>query len=161
MKNIIVIVLVIIFTIGSYAQTDVVVTNVPNPIVENFNNTFNPEDDATWYSSTEGRYAAVFRENGQKQVVYYSEDGNWIQTNRSIPVHDLPSPVMERFQDTEFGEWKIDQVSEVRSAQYANTKLYHIEAVKDNERWGIYYDEEGNLVRKREEEFEGELPMIL
>lgn len=93
-------------------------------------------------------YEAEFMMDGSEYEAYFKPDGKWMYTERDIKVQDLPTAVFTSFKNSEYSDWKIDDIEEHQTPEYAI--LYEIEVKKKEKKKKrkvyLYYLPDGKLV---------------
>ncbi len=155
MKKVLFVLVVAFISETMIAQADTAVT-VPPAVVSAFNSRFPSAQLNKWQQRPQG-YIAVFRQNGQKLFAYYSADGSWIGTE--FPIHwsnDVPQAVKQGWKNSNYAGWKRNEVKRI---DYPDSLVYVLyvdnsptlnaeHMAIDAEKWALFFDQKGNLVRK-------------
>lgn len=70
-------------------------------------------------------------------------------SEQKISYENLPSNVKQAFQESEYQNWEVQGAEEVETDQGT---MYEIEVASEGETLELYYDREGELRAKEEEE---------
>lgn len=96
-----------------------------------------------------GNYTvADFRENGKDLDVWFDAATSWVMTETELLVTDIPEVIKGTLADTDYADWKIDDVDLLEYP--ADPKLYVIEVEQGAQEWDLYFSEEGELLNKKD-----------
>ncbi len=133
--------------------------NVPESILNQFNEQFPDAQNVIWETKASGYYTASFTtaDNPQNQsTAWFSNQGQWDMTHYEIPFSALPQAVKDAFNESAYGQsgsgWRLDDDEVDVLDRNGNEKLYIIE-VKKNENGietevDLYFTENGILTKE-------------
>ena len=155
MKKLLFVLVVVFVAETMIAQADTAVI-VPQAVSSAFTTRFPTAQLKKWEQRQQG-YIAVFRQNGQKLFAYYSADGSWIGTEFPISwSKDVPVAVKKAWKKDGYASWKRDEVKRI---DYPDSLVYVVYVDNsptlnaehmyiDAEKWALFYNQKGELVRK-------------
>lgn len=104
--------------------------------------------DATRVSwEKKGTYrVAEFRLNNQETHAWFDISGEWYMTETELKtLSALPAKVQEAFRQSEYADWKVDDVDKVERPE--SEPVYIIEVEQGKQDIDLYYSEEGILIK--------------
>lgn len=148
MKKIHLFLLVFFITSAVYAQKeDVKESSVPEAIKNSFNKKYPDAKHRSWKTKN-GDYEVDFYFENKKHESKYTLDGTWQKTTRNINKKDLPAPVIESHNKSEFQSWMIDDIELVETPDYKI--LYYIKVVKARNVTELLYNPTGELMKAKD-----------
>ncbi len=95
------------------------------------------------------KYNTHFKIGGNKFEVKFDQQGNWIKSEVGIRFKNkIPGVIREQIAVSEFADWFISDKTLIETP---NSKRYKIEFQQNEEEWDVYFDVDGNVVRKEKE----------
>jgi hypothetical protein len=149
MKTGILILLMIFGFVKGFSQNQIFIEDLPDKVHSHLHETYNPDREPIWYLDEDNYYSAVFTQHGNEHEVFYSENGNWVQTNTAIHPQGLPVAVIEKFNQSDFAGWVIEGVYEIRHSDYGDRIIYEMDVSESRERVALFYDQSGNFIKMR------------
>jgi hypothetical protein len=97
------------------------------------------DDKVTYFQSK-------FLLDGKRQEARFKKDGTWEVTEKAILFDELPTPVQESFNASEYKKWTLRTVAELENSQ--GGKEYRV-YVRNNtvQRKYLYYSQDGKFLR--------------
>lgn len=99
-------------------------------------------------------YVADFRNNGYKAEAWFTSTGEWLMTETFIVYNALPNAVKAAFQESEYADWKVDDVDMIE--RNGLETVYVIEVEKSEQDLDLYFSADGVLVRTKVEDADKE-----
>lgn len=94
-------------------------------------------------------FVADFRENNIEKEAWINTKGEWVMTESDIRFNNLPEAIKNAFQETEYANWKIEDVDMLERVGMEN--MYVIEVEKGNQEFDLFYAEDGTLIKAAED----------
>ncbi|MDR0368404.1 MAG: PepSY-like domain-containing protein [Bacteroidales bacterium] len=67
----------------------------------------------------DGFLTAEFRNDGMDVKVWFDENGNWLKIETDMPFRKLPKTVQDAFNNSDYADWRIDDVDHIQIQQTA------------------------------------------
>lgn len=100
---------------------------------------------ADWYYTMDPTdYYVTFNWNGDDYVAWY-DNSKWIRAVNNIEVYDLPPAVQTAITNRYPGF----TITDVDVEHDKNQQLYEVDLEKDTERWTLFYDNNGTVVKQK------------
>ncbi len=90
-------------------------TETPSAVKETFKNLYPGENDPDWHLDAHGNYESNFKIEGIKYRADFAPSGEWIETESSIDVKELPKVIQDRIKQ-EYDDYEITEVERVEHA---------------------------------------------
>lgn len=119
--------------------------NIPSAVTDHFQSKYPNAQVHDWDHERDGSYEVEFIYNGQEWEAYYASDGTWLRTERDVRKADVPRPVMDGVKRSSYSDWKMDDVEEHQTPQYAS--VYEVELKKNGQKTYIYVLPDGQIVK--------------
>ena len=117
---------------------------IPNEtILQAFNNKYPGINRVSWETKSEYK-VAEFKNGANETEAWFDLQGNWVMTETDLPFNQLPQPVRTSFSNSEYADWKVEDVDKLERIQMAT--LYIIEVEKGETEADLHYSEDGLLV---------------
>ena len=113
-----------LFTIAFFTCQNSSNAQAPDAVKTTFQSMYPGEDDPDWHTDSNGNFESNFKIDGIKYRADFSPNGNWIETETSIDVKDLPQAIRD-----------------VIKAKYASEEITEVEKVEHHSK-GLFYDVE-------------------
>jgi len=94
-------------------------------------------------------YVADFYQDNIEKEAWINTKGEWVMTESDILFKDLPQAIQSSFNESEYKDWKIDDVDMLERAELET--VYVIEIEKGKQEFDLYYAEDGTLVKAIED----------
>jgi hypothetical protein len=162
MKKFIILIAIALFSETMIAQAHPVAAHAavvpPQAVVRAFTARF-PDVQVRKWAEDQDTYYASFRWKGKKTFAFYTADGNWKATE--IPMkwsYSLPEKVRQAWRHSDFAAWYLMDIKRIETpggTQYAlhvnNSPLLDSDHAQiDHDEYEIFFNENGELVRKYE-----------
>jgi len=160
MKKLIVIIAIAFFSDAMIAQARPVPNHnevtPPQAVSSAFASRF-PNVEAKKWSEQQQTYYATFRWNGKKTFAYFAPDGTWKATEMPMKWSwNLPPAVRNAWKNGDFAAWYLADIKKIETPDrtlYAlhvnNSPLLNSDHSQiDHEEYELFYNEQGDLVRK-------------
>ncbi|MEO8583554.1 MAG: hypothetical protein ABI415_07145, partial [Flavitalea sp.] len=95
--------------------------------------------DAKWYLTKDG-YKVKYNENGIKGMEYFNDNGQWIASNRYLPINQVPAELIATVNNL-YGRYSIFFAQEVKTS----SGLVHIIKIENENTWKTLSICEGNI----------------
>ncbi|HMG14160.1 MAG TPA: PepSY-like domain-containing protein [Saprospiraceae bacterium] len=140
MKKLIALIFILAFIINfSYAGSP------PAVIQKAFELKFPKATKVSWGKENKSEWEAEFTLDGNKISANFALDGSWLETEREIPVSQLPKPVIEAINKSNPG-WKITEADKTETAK--NGLIYEAEIKSGFHKKVIAFKEDGTVVKE-------------
>ena len=93
-------------------------------------------------------YVADFYLDNIEKEAWINAKGEWVMTESDILFNDLPQAIQTSFNESEYKDWRIDDVDMLERVELET--VYVIEVEKGKQEFDLYYAEDGTLVKKWE-----------
>lgn len=100
--------------------------------------------DARWKISHDF-YVVEFQNPLVDTKAWFTETGIWMMDETDLPLKEIPHPVTEAIQQSEYASWTLDDAEIVHRAGMAF--IYKIEVKKEKQERDLYYSSCGNLIK--------------
>lgn len=120
----------------------------PNPgnvAVENAFNAKYPNAGGISWEKKGTYHVADFWLEGLEREAWFDETGEWYLTETDIRFEQLPEAIQTAFKNSEYKDWKVDDVDKLERKDMAT--VYVIEVEKGNQEYDLYYAEDGTLIK--------------
>ncbi|MEM5566166.1 PepSY-like domain-containing protein [Psychroserpens sp. AS72] len=139
-KNII---LVTIFTIIVLACQNTINAQAPDAVKATFQNMYPGENDPDWHKDDNGNYESNFKIDGIKYRADFSPNGNWIETETSIDVKDLPKAIRDIIK-ADYGSEDITEIEKVE--HHSKGLFYDVEFKRKGKNRDVEFKENGDII---------------
>ncbi|MFI5135303.1 MAG: PepSY-like domain-containing protein [Chitinophagales bacterium] len=136
-------IIIISFAISARAQK-LKESQVPAPAVSAFHKMYPEVKEYSW-SKDEGNYEAEYDMNKMEMAATFDKDGNLVETEKGIPVKDLPAGIAD-YVSKNYSGASIKEASQVTDAK--GVKTYEAE-IKGKD---LIFDENGKFIREEKED---------
>lgn len=116
---------------------------VPAPVVSAFHKMYPAVTDYDWYNE-DGNYEAEYEINKMEAAVVFDANGNLTETEKEIPVKDLPAACAD-YVSKNYSGAAIKEASEITDAK--GVKTYEAE-IKGKD---IVFDAKGNFLKEEKD----------
>lgn len=117
--------------------------NIPIKALSDFKIKFPKAYKINWDKETNGNFAVAFQMNDKKMRIKYSNKGEWLETEKSILVANIPPAVGASFK-REHTKAKIKFVYKIETVKQFK---YEIEFKEDSKTQTVIYDIDGAVVK--------------
>ena len=94
-------------------------------------------------------YVADFRDNNIEKEAWFNTKGEWVMTESDIPFEDLPQAIQTAFGESEYKDWRVDDVDMLERVEMET--MYVIEVEKGKQEFDLFYAEDGILIKAIED----------
>ncbi|MDG5491565.1 PepSY-like domain-containing protein [Psychroserpens sp. SPM9] len=94
---------------------------VPDAVKATFQKMYPGENDPDWHKDSNGNYESNFKIDGIKYRADYAPNGQWIETESSIDVKDLPKAIKEVIKS----DYDSDDITEVEKVEHHSKGLFY------------------------------------
>ena len=103
------------------------------------------EDDPDWHKDSNGNYESNFKIDGIKYRADYAPNGNWIETETSIDVKDLPKAIRDRIKS----DYDSEEITEVEKVEHHSKGLfYDVEFKQKGKNLDVEFKANGDIINK-------------
>lgn len=105
------------------------------------------------------RYKVKINANGNKEITYFSTNGNWLRTEKHLALtKDLPAEVRDGFKKSGYADWRVIKINEVTSPDQPKRYVLHVDDSNQLDSWHndafkkeflLYFDREGKLLERK------------
>lgn len=118
---------------------------VPKIIVENFKKKYPNVFVHEWELKKKTMvYEAEFIMKGKSYEAQYTKNGEWIKTERDINKYEIPEPVWDSLNKSQYAKWKIDDLEELSTPKHEI--IYKIKVEQRSSKVLLYYLPDGTQV---------------
>jgi len=117
--------------------------DVPAVVVAAFKAKFPNCKAEKWQKEDDG-YEVEFDKGKDECEALFKTDGTWVETETELTEKQVPAKAIAYIK-TNFKGYKM---KEFEYEETTASKLYEIEIKKDKEEWDLYFDSQGNFVKK-------------
>lgn len=119
--------------------------DIPAAVTNAFKQKYPNATDVSWDDKVTS-FQSKFSMDGKRFEARFKKDGSWEVTEKAILFNELPNPVQESFNASEYKKWTLRTVAELENSQ--GGKEYRI-YVRNNtvQRKYLYYGEDGKFLR--------------
>jgi len=152
----------IILTLGFMAGVVICLaqTTPPADVLQQFAVMYPDTHVRTWTQEGVDLWMVTFKDKDDKtkDMAYFKKNGDWVKTETKIPiVADLPNSVAMGWRRTDFNDWLVDNMKEVK---YPNRDLYVITVEQGcggyaysmpndcSEAYNLYFTRSGTLLKQ-------------
>lgn len=91
-------------------------------------------------------YVADLRDNNVEKEAWITSTGEWVMTESDIlSINDLPEAVKNAFNQTEYKDWKVEDIDMLE--RFEMETMYVIEVEKGKQEFDLSYAEDGTLIK--------------
>ena len=133
---------------------------VPEKLQSAFSQKY-PEASPKWKTRS-NYYIADFRDRNYDSEAWFTSGAVWLMTETDLPYAALPEAVKNAFQNSEYGQWRLDDVDMVE--REGMEPVYILEVEQGSREMDLYYNAEGILIKAvedSEDDSEDYLPVEL
>ena len=94
-------------------------------------------------------YVADFRDNNIEKEAWFNTNGDWVMTASDLPFEDLPQAIQTAFGESEYKDWRVDDVDMLERVEMET--MYVIEVEKGKQEFDLFYAEDGILIKAIED----------
>ena len=94
-------------------------------------------------------YVADFRDNNIEKEAWFNTKGEWVMTESDIPFEDLPQAIQTAFGESEYKDWRVDDVDMLERVEMET--MYVNEVEKGKQEFDLFYAEDGILIKAIED----------
>ena len=94
-------------------------------------------------------YVADFRDNNIEKEAWFNTKGEWVMTESDIPFENLPQAIQTAFGESEYKDWRVDDVDMLERVEMET--MYVIEVEKGKQEFDLFYAEDGILIKAVED----------
>ena len=94
-------------------------------------------------------YVADFRDNNIEKEAWFNTKGEWVMTESDIPFEALPQAIQTAFGESEYKDWRVDDVDMLERVEMET--MYVIEVEKGKQEFDLFYAEDGILIKAIED----------
>ena len=116
---------------------------VPEAVKKAFQAKYPGENDPDWETDSNGFFESSFKIDGKHYRADFDKDGNWIETERSVELDDLPEPVREKI-ESEYDSSEITEIEEVEHPQKG--LFFDIEFKRSGKNKDVELDKNGKVI---------------
>ncbi|WP_040279138.1 PepSY-like domain-containing protein [Psychroserpens damuponensis] len=141
MKKNIVVLAIILLT--AFACQNTAKAQAPDAVKKTFQDMYPGENDPDWHLDDHGNYESNFKIDGIKYRADFSPNGNWIETESSIKVKDLPKAIRNIIK-TDFGSEDITEVEKVE--HHSKGLFYDVEFKQKGKNKDVEFKPNGTII---------------
>jgi uncharacterized membrane protein YkoI len=101
-----------------------------------------------YYTMDPSDYYVMFIWNGDDYVAWY-DNGKWIRSVNNMETYDLPTAVQSAISNRYPGF----TITDVDVEHDKNQRLYEVDLEKGTERWTLFYDNNGTVVKQKAKKY--------
>ena len=94
-------------------------------------------------------YVADFYDNNIEKEAWITTKGEWVMTESDILFNNLPDAVQTAFNESEYKDWRVDDVDMLERIEMET--VYVIEVEKSKQEFVLSYAEDGTLIKAVED----------
>ena len=94
-------------------------------------------------------YVADFYDNNIEKEAWITTKGEWVMTESDILFNNLPDAVQTAFNESEYKDWRVDDVDMLERIEMET--VYVIEVEKSKQEFDLFYAEDGTLIKAVED----------
>lgn len=91
-----------------------------------------------------GLYKAEFAINGFEHEAYFKPNGEWAYTEKEISYLQLPEKVIHSIRNSEYSNWKLDDIEEYNTPEHP--VVYKVELEKGKAEVDLYFLPDGTQI---------------
>lgn len=139
------ILLLTICTALTFSCQETVNAQAPDAVKKTFQKMYPGEDDPDWHKDSNGNYESNFKIDGIKYRADYAPNGNWIETETSIDVKDLPKAIRDRIKS----DYDSEEITEVEKVEHHSKGLfYDVEFKQKGKNMDVEFKANGDIINK-------------
>ena len=119
--------------------------NLPPLVSSAFNSKYPTAQKVQW-NDQGSEYKAVFNADGDRYEAKYSNNGNWLISQRDIQLSALPAVIKNNLSKTDFSGWNIKQAY-VLFLPGMITQYRVVIAKSDNNTKSLLFSQDGKLLK--------------
>ena len=108
-----------------------------------------PNAQRVYWELQRDHYVADFRDNNIEKEAWCNTIGEWVMTESDIPFEDLPQAIQTAFGESEYKDWRVDDVDMLERVEMET--MYVIEVEKGKQEFDLFYAEDGILIKAIED----------
>ncbi|MCK8481394.1 PepSY-like domain-containing protein [Psychroserpens algicola] len=117
----------------------------PDAVKKTFQKMYPGENDPDWHKDSNGNYESNFKIDGIKYRADYAPNGQWIETESSIDVKDLPKAI----RDVIKSDYDSDDITEVEKVEHHSKGLfYDVEFKQKGKNKDIEFRANGEIINQ-------------
>ncbi len=110
-----------------------------------FSEKYPEASSVSWDTDENGYYEASFEQDGDKYRADYTDEGQWVETERSIKFKDLPQAVQKAV-EAEYNKDEITEVEQVENAERG--QFYDVEFKQKGKNHDVEFREDGQIIKQ-------------
>ncbi|MGB3607479.1 PepSY-like domain-containing protein [Psychroserpens sp.] len=115
----------------------------PDAVKKTFKKMYPGENDPDWHTDANGNFESHFKIDGIKYRADYSPNGNWIETETSIDVKDLPDAIRKKIKS----DFDDDDITEVEKVEHhSKGTFYDVEFKRKGKNKDIEFKADGTII---------------
>ncbi|MCX6275262.1 MAG: PepSY-like domain-containing protein [Bacteroidetes bacterium] len=115
----------------------------PAEVQKTFTSKFPTASKISWGKENATEWEAKFTMDGNKISANFSANGSWVETEKEIPVSQLPKAVAEAIQK-QYPGWKITEADKTETAK--NGTIYEADLKSGNMKKSLAFKADGTTV---------------
>lgn len=115
----------------------------PTLVQKAFEQKFPTATKVSWGKENTKEWEAEFTLDGSKVSANFSNDGTWVETEREIPVSELPKAVAEAIQ-RQYPNWKITEADKTETAK--NGTIFEADIKSGMQKKALAFKQDGTVV---------------
>ena len=135
--------LITLFTITIFACQNTVNAQAPDVVKKTFQKMYPGENDPDWHIDDNGNYESNFKIDGIKYRADFLPNGNWIETESSIEVKDLPKAIRDKIK-ADYGSEDITEVEKVE--HHSKGLFYDVEFKQKGKNLDVEFKANGDII---------------
>lgn len=123
----------------------------PNADVKSTFKAMYPKATFVEWETELGYVKAEFRADGKEKDAWFEANGAWVMTETDLRVKDLPAAITKAISESDYANWKIDDVDYLEYADQTNIYVVDVEK-KGQSDVELFYSPDGTLIKIETEE---------
>lgn len=133
--------------IGITAAVSAQVRKMPATVTDAFKAKFPNASGVSWKDKLSD-WEAVFTDGGVNTHAWFSNKGEWKETDKELTYQSLPSQVTDGFKKSKYNEWEPKQVASIEKKDKGVQYRVYVEKHSVVQKKYLYFDEKGALQRE-------------
>lgn len=109
----------------------------------NFEKQYPDATEVDWEEDSNGFYEATFKQNGHQLRADFTQQGDWVETERSLKYDELPQAVQEVIQS----DYDKDEITEIELVQHSERgEFYDVEFKQEGKNMDVEIRDNGQII---------------
>lgn len=121
--------------------------HIPHVVVKKFDATYLNASNEKWTFNNElFAFEVNFKLEKEKKTAFFAPNGKWMWSEKEASKKEVPDEIISNIENTEYKNWKVDDVTELSSNQI--NKCYKVKFKNQKQKQYLIFSTDGDLLNK-------------